>query len=215
MLHYLPGCDVRKNHPEAINKLQRYMEQNGAMIDTCCRVENTFLNEQDMIVNNCTLCQIVLNETHKDNECLSLYEYILKDSSFNWVDHQGESITIQDCWRTRDDLALQKAVRKCLTKMNFNIVEMKENYDKTKYCGVWLYNPPFKDCLKIAPITFNNIEKNYTHLLSEEKQLDLMQEWVKQYTTNTTVVYCNGCEKGIKMGGRNVKHIVDLLAEGL
>jgi hypothetical protein len=29
------------------------------------------------------------------------------------------------------------------------------------------------------------------------------------------IVYCNGCEKGIKAGGGKPVHIVELLAEGL
>ena len=35
MLHYLPGCDVRKNHPQAIEKLTTYMKNQGAIIDWC------------------------------------------------------------------------------------------------------------------------------------------------------------------------------------
>lgn len=27
MLHYLPGCDVRKNHEQAIQKITKYMQE--------------------------------------------------------------------------------------------------------------------------------------------------------------------------------------------
>ena len=52
MLHYLPGCDVRKNHPEAIDKLQHYMENQGIIIDRCCRVKDKFLKATDTIIHN-------------------------------------------------------------------------------------------------------------------------------------------------------------------
>lgn len=214
MLHYLPGCDVSKNHPEAMRKIKKYMQENNVIIDTCCRVTDTFLKKEDTIINNCTLCHLILKETHPDNECLSLYEYILNDENFPFVDHGGKEITVQDCWRTREHLALQKAVRKCLQKMNFTIIEMEENYNKTNYCGVWLNNPPANDCVTLAPKTFSNIIENHTHLLSKTEQVANMKEWVKQYTTQQVVVYCNGCERGIKLGGGNVTHLVELLAEG-
>ena len=77
MLHYLPGCDVRNNHPKEIEKLTAYMKRQNAIIDVCCRVKEKFLDEGDIIIQNCTLCELLLKESHCDNECLSIYEYIL------------------------------------------------------------------------------------------------------------------------------------------
>lgn len=215
MLHYLPGCDVRKNHPEAIDKLQHYMENQGIIIDRCCRVKDKFLKATDTIIHNCTLCQLILNETYPDNECLSLYEFILEDPDFPWINHQEDRITIQDCWRTRNNLALQLAVRECLKRMNYTIIEMEENYSKTTYCGVWLNNPMANDCVELAPKTFSKITKNDLNLLSLEDQNKRMKQWVQQYTTKQILVYCNGCEKGIKLGDKHPTHLIELLAEGL
>ena len=92
---------------------------------------------------------------------------------------------------------------------------MAENYDKTKYCGVWLNNSPAKDCIEVAPQTFSRIIKNDIHLLSLEKQKEQMINWVKQYTTKQILVYCNGCERGVKLGGKQPLHMIELLAEGL
>ena len=215
MIHYLPGCDVRKNHPEAIRRIERYMSNHDVVIDQCCRVNKQFLNNGDTIINNCTLCTLILNETHPDNRILSLYEYILEDQDFPWINHQGEQITVQDCWRTRDNLPLQKAIRKCLKKMNYTIVEMAENFSQTKYCGVWLYNQPTKDCFEIAPFTLQYIMDNHIKILPEHNQIELMKKWVNQYQTKQILVYCNGCEKGIHIGGKTPTHIVELIAEGL
>lgn len=215
MLHYLPGCDVKKNHNDAINKIIRYMENKGAIIDQCCRVKKKLLNENDIMINNCTLCELVLSETHQENECKSLYEFVLQDESFPWSDHHRDKITIQDCWRTRDNLKLQNAIRECLIKMNFEIIELEENYNQTKFDGVWLYNNPAQNCLETAPITFKNIQDNYVMLLDEEEQIKKMQDWCKKYETDKVLVYCNGCERGIKIGRGKPVHIVELIAENL
>ena len=49
-----------------------------------------------------------------------------------------------------------------------------------------------------------------TMQLQEQK----MKEWVKHYTSDV-LVYCNGCERGLKIGGIQPIHIVELLAENL
>ena len=215
MLHYLPGCDVRNNHPKAIEKLTEYMKRQGAFVDKCCRTSEKLLGGGDMIVQNCTLCELLLKETHPDNPCLSTYEYVLRDGTFPWVSHRNEMITLQDCLRTKDNLAMQKAVRECLRKMDFIVVELEENYDRTRFDGMWIYGKPMQNCIDTAPAVMKYIMDNYTEILPEEEKIRRMKEWVKQYRTDRVIVYCNGCEKGIKAGGGKPVHIVELLAEGL
>lgn len=215
MLYYLPGCDVNKNHPIAGKKIQHYMKEKEAQFVRCCRDKKLSLKQDDEVIINCTLCDLVLRETHPYTKRISLYEYVLMDNEFPWVDHHGEAIVIQDCWRTREDFLLQRAVRECLKKMNFKIIEMSENHEKTKYCGVWLYNEPAKDCIDIAPKTMNKIIENDMTLLSPQEQELRMKRWCEQYPINQIAVYCNGCESGIKLGGKTVIHMIELLAEGL
>lgn len=40
-----------------------------------------------------------------------------------------------------------------------------------------------------------------------------MKEWCAQYQTDKILVYCNGCERGIRLGGCHPIHIVELIAE--
>lgn len=215
MLHYLPGCDVRKNHPQAIDKLEKYMLQKGAVIDKCCRTKKKLLEENDIMVTNCTMCYLVMEETHYQNRNISLYEYILKDKDFTWVDHHGEIITLQDCWRTRNNKNLQDAIRNCLKKMNFKIVETTPNRQNTQYDGIWKNNKIDDILLDVAPQTFQHILLHDIQLVSLERQEKMMKEWGKQYQTDKVAVYCNACEKGLKMGGIEPIHLVELIAEGL
>ena len=45
---------VRKNHEQAIHKITKYMQEQGAIIDKCCRSKDDFLKEGDILVQNCT-----------------------------------------------------------------------------------------------------------------------------------------------------------------
>ena len=198
MLHYLPGCDVRKNHEQAIQKITKYMQEQGAIIDKCCRSKDDFLKEGDILVQNCTLCQLLIKEKYPDVKCMSLYEYILQDKHFPWSNHQGEIISIQDC----------------LQKMNYTIIELEDAFEKTTFDGVWIYNEPLDICKEIAPQTMQRLKEHYIELLPQNIQEKKMKEWVKHYKNNI-LVYCNGCEKGHKIGGIEPIHLVELLAENL
>ncbi len=215
MLHYLPGCDVRTNHSQAVEKMERYMEAQGAHVERCCRTKEKFLVPGDTIVNNCTMCDLILRETHPDNEGHSLYEFVLQDEKFPWNDHSGKKIIVQDCWRTRENLALQKAIRECLARMNYTVIEMENNFDKADFCGVWRNNTPAKICIEVAPKTFSAIIENHIRIMPVEKQVEMMKEQVSRYGNEDVLVYCNGCEKGLKLGGGNPIHMIELLARGL
>ena len=58
------------------------------------------------------------------------------------------------------------------------------------------------------------LKENYFQFLSPELQEQKMKEWVKHYPSDV-LVYCNGCERGLKIGGIQPIHIVELLAENL
>lgn len=215
MMHYLPGCDVRKNHPLAMEKLTAYMRSHGAIIDTCCRTRETLMQPGDVMIQNCTMCDLIIRETHPQNTCMSLYEYILQDSRFPFVSHAGERIVVQDCLRTRHQYALQEAVRACLKKMHFEIVEMPEHHEKTCFDGIFWYTKPPQICLEVAPHTMGKLVSEHLEMLREDEQVARMQQWVQPYRDQLMLVYCNACEKGIRLGGGHPVHLVELLAEGL
>ena len=212
MLHYLPGCDVKKNHQEAMNKIIAYMKSKGAQIEECCRTKTSLCNEGDLIVQNCTMCDLILKEVQKGN-VMSLYEYVLNDETFPFVNFNKKRFVVQDCWRMKDNPSIHQAVRDCLKKMNIEIVELEEKGESSKFCGVWNLDHLTPIALEVAPETFNELERQVQVYTEKEKQ-QLMLEHAKQIHNNV-VCYCNGCEKGLKMANVSVFHMVDLLARGL
>ncbi|MDO4528640.1 MAG: hypothetical protein Q4C03_07670 [bacterium] len=215
MHYYLPGCDFNKNHPQAGAKLRDYMlSQVGFAEAPCCRAKSLGVLPDDTIVENCTLCELVLTERVPQTHLVSLYEWVLDDPAFPWPDFAGREMTLQDCARTRTNHALHDAVRACLDRMHVTYHELAQNREQTTFDGVWLYNPPAPDCVEVAPRTFAELETRRT-LLEPEEQKQRMETWVGQYPTGEVVVYCNGCERGVRLGGKQPFPLLELLAEGL
>ena len=212
MIYYIPGCDFRRRHREASDAAIRYMNTKGIPLGACCRKDIDYLKPGDTLVINCTQCRLIFSERVPDVNIVSLYEYVLSDPSFPWPDRHGERLALQDCFRERNDPVLHDAVRRCLANMNVRITELPENRSDVSFCGVWLNNPPAEDCVQCAPQTFARLEQ-YRHLLSAEEQKAKMEAYVTSLPEEKTAVYCNGCEKGILLGGGHPVHMVQLLFE--
>lgn len=210
MIYYIPGCDVVRNHPEAGKRALEYMKAKGITEGPCCRKDLSVLKDGDTLIINCTQCSLIFAERVPEVKIISLYEYLLNETDYVWKDFHGENMTLQDCWRMRSNPVIHEAIRKCLANMNVNITELPKNREKADFCGVWLNNPAASDCVEVAPVTFAEMEKHRV-LLSAEEQKQKMTEYVTKYKTDRTVVYCNGCEKGIRLGGGNPVHMIELL----
>ncbi len=213
MLYYLPGCHTIRNHPAAGKAMQEYMKMHGAKIAKCCKFELDYLEPGDTVVQNCTQCDFILKERRPDIKVKSLYEFVLEDPHFPWADLH-ETITVQDCFRMRNNAAVQNAVRECLVKMHITCVELEKNRADTTFCGVWLMNPADPECQALAPEAFAGLEA-YRTILTPEEQEQRMREWASQYTTKEVAVYCNGCENGLRLGGAKPVHMIELLAAGM
>lgn len=215
MLYYLPGCDVNANHPTAGARLRAYMLSKDAVAEApCCRKDIGVLEPGDTLIQNCTLCQLMLAERVPQVQVVSLYEHLLADEAFPWPDFAGRTMTLQDCYRTRHDTRLQAAIRACLDRMHISYLEMPESHERTRFCGIWLMGPAAPDCLELAPQTFAELER-VREILSPDAQEALMRTWAENYPTDEVAVYCNGCERGVRMGGKTPVHMVELLAAGL
>ena len=215
MLYYLPGCDVSANHPTAGAKLRDYLLSRTDITEApCCRKDISILHPDDTVIQNCTLCQLMLAERAPQVQMVSLYDHLLEDEDFPWPDFSGRTLTLQDCYRTRHDARLQAAIRACLDRMHITYLEMPEHHGRTRFCGVWLMGPAAPDCLELAPKTFAELGR-VRQILTPEEQEARMRDWAQGYPTDEVAVYCNGCERGVRMGGKTPVHMVELMAAGL
>ena len=88
------------------------------------------------MVSLCHNCAAIFEERPPEILRQSLWELILEDKNFNYPNYGGEKITVQDCQRQKENRAEQNAARELLRRMNFEIVELEENFERTKFAGI-------------------------------------------------------------------------------
>ena len=102
--------------------------------------ENVILTSEDTALVVCNNCAAIIEE-NTQADIQFLWQVIDNDPDFQFPDYHGEKMTIQDCWVSFEKRYVQDTVRSLLKKMNIEAVELSENYEKTKFCGVNLLSP--------------------------------------------------------------------------
>ncbi|WP_446897104.1 hypothetical protein ACSVC9_08725 [Clostridium sp. LBM24168] len=235
---YVASCVFTREEPILSVKIQDYLKQRFNMqIIRCCvpnyKVEEftadmpewlqprwkdipdfKAFNADNRMVYVCHNCAAIFQETMPELKRISLWELILNDTKFSFPDYSHEKMTLQDCWRSYDNHSEQEAVRALLRKMNVDIVEQDENYEKTQFCGISLYAPSPKRNLNLAPKRFVEHARGKFIPHKKERQIELMQEHCRKITTDKVVAYCHYCVKGLNLGGKQAKHLASLLFDG-
>ncbi len=234
---FVASCVFTEEYPKLSRKIQTYIKTRFNLPIIRCCVDNYKVEEFEKrmpdwyrdewrgiehyrkfpagstMVSLCHNCAAIFQERHPEINCESLWELILQDENFNYPNHGGEKITVQDCWRQKENLAEQKAVREILRRMNFEIVELAENFGRTKFCGYSLYQPQPVRNAKLAPKRF---VENAVGLFQEHTQTEkenLMREYCKQIETEKVAAYCHYCVRGLKLGGKQAFHLAEILLE--
>lgn len=211
MDHAIVGCDFAARHPEVAARIRAYLEGRGDLgLIACCRKDLPPLRAGDTVTIGCTLCDLMLAERAPQAERRSIYRLLLEDEGFSWPDHAGLDACLQDCWRERHNARLHEDVRACLRRMGVSWRELEESRERTRFCGTWLNNPAPPDCVELAPLTFERLERS-RRLLPAAEQRARMALWCSQYATDAVVVYCNGCERGVAAGGKRPIQLLELL----
>ena len=117
-------------------------------------------------------------------------------------------MTVQDCWRSKENRAEQDAVRELMRHMNIDIVELAENHERTKFCGYSLYQPQPPRNPKLAPKRFLEGAKGLFQEHTKEEKKRLMEEYCRQISTEKAIAYCHYCIRGLNLGGKQGIHLV-------
>lgn len=208
---FFPGCKVKATFPTESKKLEEYiLKKYNIEPIGCCRIKHQVLVPHDTAIVVCNNCAAIIEENTKAN-IMSIYEIIDDDHEFTFPDYHGEKITIQDCWIAYEKRKVQEAVRSLLQKMNFSIVELSENYEKTKFCGVNLLSPCTESNAKLA---HKRYVEDFPHMftpMTEKEQINHFRNHCSQVKTERVVCYCRSCKEGIIMGGKQGVHMLELL----
>lgn len=234
--YYIASCVFTSQFPELSYKIQKYIETRFSMpIVRCCfpkyklkefeeKMPEGLLRDTwsslpdcapfepgDTVYSLCHNCSNIIEETHPDVTIKSLWELILNDSRFPFPDYSGMKVTVQDCWRARERHDEQDAVRELLKKMNILYVEAPQNRENTRYCGSSLLRPQPPRNPKVAPRHYDIEAQGLFIPHTEEEQVALMQEYCGTLETETVVCYCHYCLEGLIQGGKDGRHIAQLL----
>lgn len=231
---YIASCVFTEEYPALSKKIQQYIAEKNLPIIRCCvanykvedfenRMPESYREDWKKIlhyknfpagstmVSLCHNCAAIFEERHPEILRQSLWEFILQDKNFKYPDLHGEKITIQDCWRQKENIAEQSAVREILKKMNIEIVELEENFSRTKFCGYSLYQPQPPRNPKLAPKRFVENAKGFFEEHTQEEKEILMKNYCAQFETEKVIAYCHYCVRGLKLGGKKTFHLAELL----
>ena len=112
------------------------------------------------------------------------------------------------------NLAEQNAVREILRRMNIEIVEIDENFARTKFCGYSLYQPQPSRNPKLAPKRFLEDAKGLFIEHTAEEKRALMQAHCSKSSTDKVIAYCHYCVRGLRLGGKTTFHLAQILFDG-
>ncbi len=140
------------------------------------------------MVNVCPGCDRRYRENYRESTTVSAWELLAAGSFFPFPDYPGRRMSINDACPTRSETRVHEAVRELLRRMNITLVEPRLTRTTGACCGDSLWgNAP-------TPAVVAAMRKRASQMPAEE-----------------VVVYCVSCAKAMFLGGRQPRHLVDLL----
>lgn len=209
--YYFPSCKTTAQFVDASKQARQYIEEKfGIKPVGCCRVNHKKLTPEDTALVVCNNCAAIIEENSEAN-IEFIWSVIDQDENFPFPDYHGEKMTIQDCWIAFEKREVQNTIRSLLHKMNIDIVELEENYEQTKFCGVNLLSPCTKSNAQLA---HKRYVVDYPHMftpMEPEEQINYFKKYCKQISTDKVVCYCKFCTDAINMGEKKGIHLLELL----
>lgn len=203
---FFPSCNFTAASPEAAEWIQKYLSHHMSVAE-CCRTDKTDYSGKTAVYF-CQACREVLEAEKPDVAAENLFVYLAEEENFPWQDYSGLTVNVQDCWRDREHPEIFDAVRSCLEKMRIKVLELSENRENSRFCGNLHFEPRKPENIALL----EKFPGTPIFRLPPEAEQALMREQVEQYTAPLTVCYCNRCVSGVKTGGGNAVHLLELAA---
>ncbi|MGI6201283.1 MAG: hypothetical protein ACOYJA_10970 [Christensenellales bacterium] len=200
---YFPSCNYAKAHPQTAKRIMDYMRRRMPVAG-CCRYDRKAYGPEDCGIVNCQACREVLAPKLAIR---SIWEFLDAQEDFPWPDYQGLTVNLQDCWRDRHQPQVHRAVRSLLGRMGVSIVEIAQNRERATFCGNLHVEPQDPENLRRLQ-AYPDVP---VYELPGELERALMREQAAQYTCAQVVCTCNRCEQGIRLGGAQAVHLMDLV----
>lgn len=159
----------------------------------------------------CNNSAAILEESSPAQKIEFVWEIIDSNPGFQFPDYRGEKMTIQDCWRAYEKRSVQNAIRSILHKMNISVIELEENYEKTKFCDADLLEPCTEIEKKVRSQAICRKRRRHVPSDSQRKKRCLVSELLRTDEDRKVICYCMACLDRIKRGGKTAIHLLELI----
>lgn len=188
--YFNPGCALSLYKPEMppkmLSLLHRYFG-NIKLHNVCCRHEPGLM-EGATIINNCAGCDRRFRSLYKNINTVSYWEAIDGIADLKLPDYTGLTVSVHDSCGYRHKPQVHRAVRNLLRKMRIEIVESEFSGMESVCCG-----------------------DNFYGIVPNERVEKRMQLRANQFPCQDVVVYCIGCVRAMRAGGKTPRYLPDLL----
>ncbi|WP_042276432.1 (Fe-S)-binding protein [[Clostridium] dakarense] len=188
--YFNPGCGLSIYKPEMENKILKFLNENYgevALHKICC-YHDPQLETGSLIINVCAGCDRRFRSLYEGISTISIWEIIDGLDEFKYPDYKGLKVSVQDACPVREKPQVHQAVRNLLKKMNIDVAETKFHGTRSICCG-----------------------DNFYPNLPVEKVNEKMKERASSMPCDDVCVYCISCIKSMHIGGKNPRHLMDLL----
>ncbi|MCI8455265.1 MAG: 4Fe-4S binding protein [Lachnospiraceae bacterium] len=188
--YFNPGCALSLYKPKVPKQMLRLLRENFGNIklhDICCR-NDPCLETGAVIINNCAGCDRRFRSLYEGIRTISYWEVIDGIVGLKLPDYTGLTVSVHDSCGYRHRPQVHRAVRSILKKMHIEIAEAGFSGTKSICCGDNLYGA-----------------------VPNEQVKKRIQMRADQFPCRDVVVYCIGCVRSMKEGGRIPHYLPDLL----
>jgi Fe-S oxidoreductase len=157
------------------------------VLETCCRTPPD-IDAGTQVVNVCPGCDRRYREQYAGVGTISAWEILAGSETFPFPDYGSVEMAVHDACPTRTEPRVHDAVRTLLARMNIVAVEPRYTRTHAVCCGDSAFGTVPRDDL-----------------------LAQMRSRAGTMPRADVVVYCVSCIKSMYLGGRQPRHLVDLL----
>lgn len=190
--YFNPGCALSIYKPDMENKILKFLNESYEDVELhkiCCQ-HNPQLESGSLIINVCAGCDRRFRSLYEGISTISIWEIIDGLDEFNYPDYKGLKVSVQDACPVREKPQVHQAVRNLLKKMNIDIVETEFCGTRSICCGDNFY----------PSLPVDTIHRK-------------MKERADSMPCDNVCVYCVSCIKSMHIGGKNPRHLMDLLMD--
>lgn len=190
--YFNPGCALSIYKPGMENKILKFLNESYGDVELhkmCCQ-HNPQLESGSLIINVCAGCDRRFRSLYEGISTISIWEIIDGLDEFNYPDYKGLKVSVQDACPVREKPQVHQAVRNLLKKMNIDIVETELCGTRSICCGDNFY----------PSLPVDTIHRK-------------MKERADSMPCDNVCVYCVSCIKSMHIGGKNPRHLMDLLMD--